>query len=212
MCKNGGRDKIIGLWHTQPRGESMDINQLDSYLKARLSPQDYKRSQEVMELMGMAAGKYGIDPHTAKYAGLAHRISRQLTEDQLIGYLYEKEPDLMRRLPPEYHRKFYLTGPASAWMNLLELDERSDLVFCGLKEHTFLFNNPSLLGKCLFLATVICRVTRDDIRAAVLMQKFLSGNVQSALKALNPREVISLERTGNVRRLARITNPNIGEI
>lgn len=186
----------------------MDINLLDSYLKKRLLPRDYQRSQEVMELMGMAAGKYGLDPHIAKYAGLAHRISRQLTEEQLTRYLYEKEPDLMRRLPPEYHRKSYLTGPASAWMNLLELDERSDLIFCGLKEHTFLFKNPSILAKCLFLATVICRVTRDDIRAAVLMKKFLSGNMDAALNALNPREIVSLERTGKARRLARITNPN----
>jgi len=189
----------------------LDLEIAEAYIYTKLPEKYYIRSLDAANLMTMVANKYDLRPDQAKLAGLLHLVSRQMDNRTMIHYLGTRENKLMRRLPPEYKRTAYLTGPASAWFALEHLDQRSEDVFRGIREHTFLFKHPSPLGKCLFVATVLTRIERDDPRVAVLMRDFLSGKIDQVLTTLNRREICSLEKT-DVRRLARITNPDMGDI
>lgn len=188
-----------------------EIARIDLYLKEKL-PEKYRaRCDTVADLMVIIAGKYGLDPHEAKIAGKLHLIARQMKERELTAYLNVREVRLMSRLPQEYKRTSYLTGPASAWMALEELDQRMDSVFRGIREHTFLFKHATMLAQCLFISTVLIRMPNEDLRAAVLMREFLAGRGHKVLKALNKREIDTLEKT-DIRRIARISNPDMGDI
>ncbi len=160
--------------------------------------------------MVIVAGKYGLDPSEAKLAGKLHLIARQLREREMIAYLNSREIRLMSRLPDEYKRTSYLTGPASAWLALEELDQRIDSLFRGIREHTLLFKKANALAQCLFISTVLIRMPNEDPRAAVLMREFLAGRGYKVLKALNKREIDTLEKT-DIRRIARISNPDMGD-
>lgn len=187
-----------------------EIARIDAYLKEKLPEKYRQRSDTVADLMVIVAGKYGLDPHEAKLAGKLHLIARQLQEREMVAYLNSREVRLMGRLPAEYKRKTYLTGPAGAWLALEELDQRMDSVFRGIREHTFLFKHASMLAQCLFISTVLIRMPNEDPRAAVLMREFLAGRGYKVLSALNKRELDTLDKT-DIRRIARISNPDMGD-
>ncbi len=187
-----------------------EIARIETYLKERLPEKYRERSHTVADLMVIVAGKYGLDPSEAKLAGKLHLIARQLREREMIAYLNSREIRLMSRLPDEYKRTSYLTGPASAWLALEELDQRIDSLFRGIREHTLLFKKANALAQCLFISTVLIRMPNEDPRAAVLMREFLAGRGYKVLKALNKREIDTLEKT-DIRRIARISNPDMGD-
>jgi len=190
---------------------NLEIAKIDSYLKERLPEKYQQRSYAVADLMVIVAGKYGLNPYEAKLAGLLHLIARQLREKEMIAYLNSREIRLMSRLPAEYKRVSYLTGPASAWLALEELDQRLNSLFRGIREHTLLFKKTTMLAQCLFISTVLIDKPNEDIRAAVLMREFLAGRGYKVLRELNKREISTLNKT-NIHRIARISNPDIDDV
>jgi len=185
----------------------VDIDFVQSYVFARLSERYYLRSVDTATLMTNVAEKYDLDPKQAQLAGMLHLVSRQLDLQDMIDLLNVYESKLMRRLPKIYWRASYLTAPASAWFARDHLGLTKDPVFHVVREHTALFKPMTKLGKCLFLASVLTKHEKDDPRAAVILQAFMAGQLDSILKELNKREIMSLEKT-DARRQARITNPD----
>ncbi|MFZ6015848.1 MAG: hypothetical protein ACOYUZ_05885 [Patescibacteria group bacterium] len=180
---------------------------MDAYLNKKLLSRHYQRTLYVVQLLSSVAKKYGLDERQAIMAGMLHLVSRQMRHDEMLSYVAKRDSRLLERLPEQYQQVYYLTGPASAWFALEELDERSDEVFRGIRDHTLLYRNPSQLAKCLHAATTITSADQNDPRTAVLMCDFMSGRLDRVLKELNRRDVRSLEKT-DIRRLARITNPD----
>lgn len=185
----------------------MDLDELAAYLGSKLSERHYNRSLSVANLMITVAAKYDLDPRQAELAGLLHLVSRHMTHEQMMSFVAARDKRLMNRLPKEYRLVYHLTGPASAWFALEELDERSDDVFRGIRDHTFLYKQPSCLAKCLHVASVLTAADQNDNRTAVLLCDFMSGNLDRVVRTLNKRDIRSLERT-DIHRLARITNPD----
>jgi len=181
---------------------------LKKYLETHLSQIEFERSNKAMQFMVAIADKYQLDAEDARLSGLLHNVSRFMNGKQMAEYLQTREARLMKRLPKNYWHSDYLMGPASAWFAFEELDMRSEAVFSGIREHTYLFKNPSILAKCLYLSTVLVRIERDDQRAAVIARLCFLGRADEAIKALNQREIRSLDKT-KIRRIARITNPKI---
>ncbi|MDF1497209.1 MAG: hypothetical protein P1P90_04060 [Patescibacteria group bacterium] len=187
----------------------MELHQLDTYLKAKLSPKNYDRSTYTAQLMLSVANKFDFDPKLGQLAGTLHLVSRQMSYEAMVSYVEAHDRNLLKRIPKECLGIYHLTGPASAWFAFEVLDERSDDVFRGIRDHTFLYRDPSNLAKSLHIAGIIAAADQNDPRTAVLVCDFLSGRMEKVLKTLNGRDVRSLEKTGaNVRRLARITNPD----
>jgi HD superfamily phosphohydrolase YqeK len=189
----------------------MEIEELDAYLKKNLLARHYQRSKYVVKLLLTVAKTYALNEQHARLAGMLHLVSRQMKPEQMAEYVRAHEKKLVHRLPKEYQRVYHLTGPASAWFALETLDERSDDVFRAVRDHTFLYKNPSLLAQCLYAASILAAANQNDPRTAVLLRDFMAGKLDHVLRALSKRDIRSLEKTA-ARRLARITNPDMGDI
>jgi HD superfamily phosphohydrolase YqeK len=185
----------------------MESSKLDQYLKEKLQKKHYEQSLYAVQLMSNVAKIYGLNPRHAIISSLLHLVSRQMKPEQLLAYIAKHDAKLVERVPENHPVVYYLTGPASAWFTLEELDERSDEVYIGIRDHTFLFRNPSLLAQCLHVASIIAASDQNDPRTVVLVCDFMSGRLEVALNALKKRDVQTLRKT-DTPPMIRITNPD----
>jgi len=185
----------------------MEVKKLDQYLKERLCKDHYEQSLYAVQLMSHVTKIYDLDPRDAIMAALLHLVSRQMEPEQIVEYVARHNPKLVERVPEHHPVIYYLTGPASAWFAIEELDERSDDVYRGIREHTLLFEDPSPLAQCLHVASVLVASDQNNARTAVLMCDFMGGRLDVALNALKKRDVFTLRKTDSPP-MTRISNPD----
>ncbi len=189
----------------------VELEELDAYIKTKLLPEHYERSQYVVKLLLMVANTYSLNENHARLAGLLHLVSRQMKTEEMISFVAECEDTLAQRLPQEYWTVFHLTGPASARFAYEVLDERSYDVYRALREHTFLYKDTTILAKCLYVASILAAADQNNPKTAVLLCDFMAGRLEMVLRTLSKRDVRSLQKT-STHRLARISNPDHGDI
>lgn len=183
--------------------------QIQLFLHTHLSEKEIAYTKEVHDMIRILQPIYGLDPDQAKIASLLHHAASHLTEEQMTKLLQRREKRLMDRLPESHWIRDLLIGPASAWIALEYLDVRDDATFSAIREHTMLFQHPSMLAKCLFIASILLQIEQDDSRGNFLAQQLFCGNIKTVLRVLNDREIRSLNRTGTFARLSRLSNPGI---
>ena len=67
----------------------MDLNQIQEYIKNKLSEKRYYHSRCVMERSKELALKFGADVEVAEKIGIAHDVAKEMTEEEKLKYVKE---------------------------------------------------------------------------------------------------------------------------
>lgn len=72
----------------------MELNEIQEYVKQKLSEKRYYHSLCVMERAKELAIKYGQDPEIAAKIGIAHDIAKELTDEEKLKYVEENHIEI----------------------------------------------------------------------------------------------------------------------
>ena len=72
----------------------MNLNQIEEYIKNKLSEKRYYHSRCVMERSKELAEKFGADVEIAKKIGIAHDVAKEMTEDKKLKYVKENNIEI----------------------------------------------------------------------------------------------------------------------
>ncbi len=153
---------------------------LDAYLQSRLKPKRYDHCHGVAQCARDLALRYGADPERAYLAGLAHDMSKWMTDQQYLDYALQcgVEPDPFQRQEPSM-----LHGQVSALLLHNLFNEQDEQVLRAVRLHIAGAPDMTRLDACVCLADWI-EPSRDypdvpDLRK--LAKKSLEKALQRAL-------------------------------
>ena len=72
----------------------MELNQIQEYIKNRLSEKRYYHSICVMERSRELAIKFGADVEVAEKIGIAHDVAKEMTEEEKLKYVKENNIEI----------------------------------------------------------------------------------------------------------------------
>lgn len=129
----------------------MTAEAIEQYIKENLSEKRYIHSLGVAAEAKKLAGKYGADIEKAYFAGLAHDLAKELSEEEMRLKLakYEHEELLDRYSYPLLH------GPVAALILEKEFSVSDNEILEAVCYHTTGKENMCLLAKIIYLADFI---------------------------------------------------------
>ncbi len=72
----------------------MNLNEIQEYIKDKLSEKRYYHSKCVMERSIELAKKYGADVEIASKIGIAHDVAKEMTEEEKLKYVKENNIEI----------------------------------------------------------------------------------------------------------------------
>ncbi len=122
------------------------------YARESLSDKRYDHTMRVAETAERLAGLHGLDPASARLAGLLHDLARETDGEALLRIAAE------RGLPvgePEHEKPMLLHGPVAAELAETELGVRDGAILEAVGAHTTGMPGMGPLALALFVADKI---------------------------------------------------------
>jgi len=174
-----------------------DINEIKSYLKARLTDYRYEHSLMVADECEKLAIHYGVDSNKAYIAGLIHDMAKDLSEEENNKYIEKYEID------SSFDMKT-LHGEIGYYM---AMEQGYDNDICdAVRYHTLGHDGMNIYAKIVLVADKIARSDSnpqiDETRklayeslddAIVYYLKFLKDKLNSLGKEMHPWSIRCLE-------------------
>ena len=185
---------------------NFDIDNYITFAEHTLTPQRFKHSMGVMQVIAELAAIYGLNKTTAMAAGILHDIAKEFTTDDLLRFANENHIPLRTA----YDRfPLFLHGPVGAGYAAQEFGIADAILLDAISRHTYFGNgvaqSPSLCW-CLRFADML-EPSRDweDLKGP-LKPVVYSGNMGEGayqlMKWIVPfHEAASLPVHPNVSRL-----------
>lgn len=161
----------------------VDLDPILQFMLRTLSAERFHHSLHVMQLMGLAAPRYGLDTTRASLAGLIHDIAWHLTIRQMIRIVRRNEQPLLARLSPDKLDHAHLHGPAGAWLALEHFEVREEAVFMAVRDHAAHSPNQPLITRCLHVADRLLPDAKLPAKDDRRLHLFLHGDL-SALETI----------------------------
>lgn len=154
----------------------MKIEEIQEYVKERLSEKRYYHSICVMEMCQELAEIYGEDIETAKKVGIAHDVAKEMSTENKFKYVEKNNieiDEIERKYPTLLHPKI----GADIAIKKFEFNEEMGQ---AIREHTTANKNMTLLSKILYIADWIGKdrefedtyylreLTKKDLNKAIL--------------------------------------------
>ncbi|HJS18443.1 MAG TPA: bis(5'-nucleosyl)-tetraphosphatase (symmetrical) YqeK [Anaerolineales bacterium] len=184
----------------------VDVDQCIRFVKHELTPQRFKHSLGVMDVMSELAPLYGLDQSTAVIAGILHDSAKELAADDLIK-LANKNGISLRT---EYDKHpLFLHGPVSACYITQELGITDPIVLDTISRHSYFGDGAALSPSfcwCLRFADMLepsrnWEDLKNQLRPLVYSGKLGEG-AYTLVKWIIPfHESLSLPVHLNIRRL-----------
>lgn len=76
------------------KGQKMNLNEIQEYIKNKLSEKRYYHSKCVMQRSIELAKKYGADVEIASKIGIAHDVAKEMTEEEKLKYVKENNIEI----------------------------------------------------------------------------------------------------------------------
>jgi predicted HD superfamily hydrolase involved in NAD metabolism len=174
------------------------------YLAQRLTPARLQHSLGVMQVMEQLAPIYGLDPTTARLAGLTHYAAKELPLAQMI------EIAQMNHFPlndPNDRDPLYLHGPCSAFIASHQMGITDPLVLEAISRHSYvgdgLVQSPVFCG-CLRFADILEPGRDWDDAHNKLHPLFFAGQMGEAAHELMEWLVPFLENMNIIPHLTQL--------
>ncbi len=120
---------------------TLNVDYYISFAEHQLTPQRFKHSMGVMQVMDELASIYGFDKTTARIAGILHDIAKEFTSDELI----ERANANDIALHTEYDKHpLFLHGPISACYVTQELGITDPIVLDAISRHSYFGDGDAL--------------------------------------------------------------------
>jgi predicted HD superfamily hydrolase involved in NAD metabolism len=134
---------------------NFEISDYITLAEQQLTPQRFKHSLGVMQMMGELAAIYKLDETAALTAGILHDIAKEFPPTELIQWAGENKIALRS----EYDRMpLFLHGPVGACYSTQKLELRDAIILDAISRHSY-FGNGSALSPsfcwCLRLADLL---------------------------------------------------------
>jgi predicted HD superfamily hydrolase involved in NAD metabolism len=135
--------------------QNLNVDEYIAIAERQLTPQRFKHSLGVMQMMGELAAIYNIDEAAALTAGILHDIAKEFTPDDLIQWADENNI-LLRS---EYDRMpLFLHGPVGACYSTRTLGVTDPMILDAISWHSYfgdgVAQSPSFCW-CLRLADLL---------------------------------------------------------
>lgn len=133
-----------------------------SELKGRVSERRYGHVMGVAKTAQMLAERYGVDPRSAKLAGLLHDWDKDLDDDAIrarvseLGLVDEMDPWVVENMPRVLH------GPTAACALSKMFPELPPDIIDAIYKHTTASTDMSDLDKIIYIADAIEPSRRFD--------------------------------------------------
>ena len=113
---------------------SLNIDDYIAFAKHQLTPQRFKHSLGVMQVISELAAIYNLNQTTAMTAGILHDIAKEFTPDNLIKLASENKI----KLRTEYDRHpLFLHGPIGACYIEQQLGRIDSMVLDAISRHSY---------------------------------------------------------------------------
>jgi predicted HD superfamily hydrolase involved in NAD metabolism len=187
---------------------NFDIDDYIAFAEHQLTPQRFKHSLGVMQVMSELASIYNLHRTTAMTAGILHDIAKEFTPDELLKLASENNIALHSG-----HDKnpLFLHGPVGACYIAQKLGIINSMTLEAISRHSYLGNGVALSPSfcwCLRFADML-EPSRDWEELKNQLKPFVySGEIVQAayllVKWVIPfHESVSLPVHPNIRRLAQ---------
>lgn len=134
---------------------NFDIDNCVAIAEHQLTPQRFKHSLGVMQMMGELAAIYNLNETAALTAGILHDIAKEFTPDDLIQWA-DKNNIALRN---EYDKMpLFLHGPIGACYSAQKFEMRNGIVLDAISRHSYFGEGVSLSSSfcwCLRLADLL---------------------------------------------------------
>ncbi len=134
---------------------NFDVDEYIAFAERQLTPQRFKHSLGVMQMMGELAVIYNLNEAAALTAGILHDIAKEFTAEKLIqsadenNVVFQSEYD---RMP------LFLHGPVGACYITRKLGMKDAMVLEGISRHSYFGDGVALSPSfcwCLRLADLL---------------------------------------------------------
>jgi predicted HD superfamily hydrolase involved in NAD metabolism len=113
---------------------NFDVDDYISFAEYQLTPQRFKHSLGVMQLMSELASIYDLNKTTAMTAGILHDIAKEFTPDDLIKWAGENKIALRT----EYDKvPLFLHGPVGACYIKQKLGVMDSIILDAISRHSY---------------------------------------------------------------------------
>jgi predicted HD superfamily hydrolase involved in NAD metabolism len=139
---------------------NFDVDHYIGFAEEHLTPQRFKHSLGVMQVMGELAAIYNLDATNALTAGILHDIAKEFTSEALLKFAGENKIPLRT----EYDRfPLFLHGPVGAGYVALQLGVADPVTLDAISRHSYFDGGAALSPPfcwCLRFADIL-EPTRD---------------------------------------------------
>lgn len=122
---------------------------LEPVLQRTLSNSRYRHAIRVAHVARLLAGRHGVNPGKAWFAGLSHDLAREWSEDRLLAWVAEYGAFLE---PAHTVSPILAHGHAAAWLLGSTFGVRSPSVLDAVAHHTLGYPGLDRLGLIIFAA------------------------------------------------------------
>ena len=195
---------------------NFDVDHYIAFAEDRLTPQRFKHSLGVMQVMSELAIIYSLNQTTAMTAGILHDIAKEFTSEDLLKFAGENKIPLRT----EYDMfPLFLHGPAGARYVALQLGVTDPVTLDAISRHSYFGDGTALSAPfcwCLRFADIL-EPTRDWKEFKSQLKPFVySGEIREAayllMNWLIPfHESMSLPVHPNMRRLLQELSASLSE-
>ena len=196
-------------WQRLCKSTSMNF-QLDHYIaftERTLTPERFKHSVGVMQVLAELAPIYGLNERTAMSAGILHDIAKEFTSDDLVNFAYENNIPLRTN----YDRyPLFLHGPVGACYAAQEVGITDAALLEAISRHSYFGDGAALsptLCWCLRFADMLepsrgWEELKHQLRPSVYSGNMGEGAYQLMKWIVPFHEAASLHIHPNISRLA----------
>ena len=186
---------------------NFDIDDYISFIERTLTPERFRHSVGVMQVIAELAPIYGLNERTAMAAGILHDIAKEFSSDDLINFANENNIPLRTA----YDRfPLILHGPVGACFAVQEFGITDAILLDAISRHSYFGNGAALspsLCWCLRFADMLEPSRNWEGLKRQLKPPVYSGNMREAayqlMKWIVPfHEAASLPVHPNISRLA----------
>jgi predicted HD superfamily hydrolase involved in NAD metabolism len=185
-----------------------DVDDYIAFAEHQLTPQRFKHSLGVMQVMSELATIYNLNRTTAMTAGILHDIAKEFTPDHLLKLARENKIPFRS----EYDKiPLFLHGPVGACYIAQQLGISDSLILDAISRHSYFGDGVALLPSfcwCLRFADIL-EPSRDWEGLKSQLKPFVySGEIRKAAHLLMRwiipfHESVSLPVHPNIRRLVQ---------
>jgi hypothetical protein len=120
---------------------TVDISKCIAFVERELTPQRFKHSLGVMNVMGELSSVYALDETTALLCGILHDVAKEFPLERQLEIARKNNIQLVT----EYDRHpLFLHGPVGACYIAEELDITAPVIRDALMHHSYLGNGTAL--------------------------------------------------------------------